>query len=144
MEELLAILENGKEMLERLIQLAEEKRSALVDNRREDVAKLSQSELELTSALQDWEQARLQCAERRTLAELALAAEGSSRQRLLKMREELIFLTQKLANLNQQNADLLKHALAYTEYALSLIQPDNQTYGQQQDQGKLSFLDRKV
>lgn len=140
---LLAVLEEGKVQLEKLVQLAEEKQRAIVENKREEVAALSKKELELTGALQNWEKERLKTTGKLTLKELSATTDDATRLKLSNLGEELVFLTQKLASLNQQNAELLKHALAYTEYCLSLFQPDSQTYGQK-GEGKLTVLDRKV
>lgn len=140
---LLSVLEDGKAQLEQLVQLAEQKQKAIVENKREAISQLSQKELELTGSLQNWEKERLLCCGQLTLKQLALEEDSQTQLQLLNLREELVFLTQKLASLNQQNTELLKHALAYTEYCLSLFQTDSQTYGQR-GEGNLTFLDRKI
>ena len=138
---LLDLLEDGKKRFQQLIQLAEEKKAAIVENKRELIAELSQKELELAEALEGWELAREELAAGKTLRELAESAQGG--EKLHKLREELVELTEKLASLNQQNAQLLRTSLAYTEYALSLLQTESQTYGQQ-ERSKPSVLDRTV
>ena len=141
--DLLSILEDGKKQLELLVQLAGEKQQAIVENKRDAVAELSQRELELTDSLQNWEQARLEKTGQAKLAQLAQRLDPPSRLKVTNLGQEIIFLTEQLTALNAQNAELLKHALAYTEYCLSLFQADSQTYGQK-NEGKLTFLDRKI
>lgn len=132
----------GKEMLELLVELAEQKQEAIIENDREVIAELSQKELELTESLQDWEKERRQRMGTASLSELIEKADAKQKLKLDVLGEELVFLTEKLATLNMQNADLLRHALAYTEYCLSLFQTESATYGQKKED--LTFLDRKI
>ena len=111
-DNLLSILEDGKQKLELLVKLAEEKQQAIVENRRDAVAKLSEQELELTESLQAGNKTGCKMGQ----IKLKDSSEADDATGLsCKFERGACLLTEKLTTLNK-NAELLKHALAYTEY----------------------------